>query len=45
MARDSRTDEAIAKLRSLKWPLPPEFRFDRVAANRREIDAVPEFRR
>jgi hypothetical protein len=42
---DGRRDEAMARLRSLKWPLPPEFRLDREAANRREIYATPELRR
>jgi antitoxin MazE len=35
VARDPSCDEALAALRALGWTLPPGFRFDREAANKR----------
>jgi antitoxin MazE len=35
VARDRRREEAIARLRALKRPLPPGFRFSRDDANER----------
>jgi antitoxin MazE len=35
VARDRRREEALKRLRALKRPLPPGFRFDREDANER----------
>jgi antitoxin MazE len=38
VAPDRQADEALERLRALKWALPPGFRFDREEANRRGGD-------
>lgn len=38
VAPDRKADEALGRLRALKWELPPGFRFDREEANRRGSD-------
>jgi antitoxin MazE len=35
IVRDKRRDEALRRLRALRRPLPPGFKFDRDAANER----------
>lgn len=35
VARDRRREEALERLRAMRWPLPPGFRFNRDEANER----------
>lgn len=35
VARDDRRERALAAIRSRRWPLPPDYRFDRDEANAR----------
>ncbi len=35
IGRDRRRDEALKRLRALRWPLPEGFKFDREEANER----------
>lgn len=35
VSRDKRREEAVERLRKLKWKFPPDFKFDRQEANGR----------
>ena len=35
ISRDRRREEALARIRAMRWPLPPGYKFDRDEANER----------
>jgi antitoxin MazE len=35
VARDQTREEALARLKAMRWELPPEYKFDREEANQR----------
>jgi antitoxin MazE len=35
LAKDERREQALAAIRARRWPLPPDYRFDRDEANAR----------
>ena len=36
VSRDRRRDDALSRIRTASWPLPPDYRFDRGEANARD---------
>ena len=37
VSKDGRRDDAIARIRTASWSLPPDYRFDRGDANARDV--------